>query len=127
MVAYLDKLLIERDNAQHAAVRKQKKAEKERHELMLEFEQYRKDREERIKGLEKKLEQHTRIYEKQSETERVIFRKEIQEKSEHITKLEKEVAYLTTLLSYWKPLDEANHLAAQKAMSGNDDDHSDTK
>ena len=28
MIAYLDKLLIERDNAQHAAHRKQKKAEK---------------------------------------------------------------------------------------------------
>ena len=37
------------------------------------------------------------------------------------------MAYLTTLLSYWKPLDEMNQRAAQKVANGSQDDHSDTK
>jgi t-SNARE complex subunit (syntaxin) len=37
--------------------------------------------------------------EKQSEMERGIFRNELKEKSTRIAKLEKEIAYLTTLLN----------------------------
>jgi hypothetical protein len=39
------------------------------------------------------------------EKEKNIFGKALEDKNISIAKLEKEVAYLTTLMSYWKPLD----------------------
>jgi hypothetical protein len=39
------------------------------------------------------------------EKEKIIFEKVLEDKNITIAKLEKEVAYLTTLMSYWKPLD----------------------
>ncbi len=36
----------------------------------------------------------------------------------YIAKLEKEVGFLTTILSYWKPIDEINELVASNALGG---------
>ena len=43
-----------------------------------------------------------------AQEEKKLFLKTIQEKDGHILKLEKEIRFLTTILSYWKPLDEIN-------------------
>lgn len=40
----------------------------------------------------------------------LLFNTEINNKNAHIVKLEKEIGYLSTLLSYWKPLDEQEDL-----------------
>ena len=64
-----------------------------------------------------KLERLERNNEKKFEIEKEIFDRTLIEKESKIEKLEKEVAYLSTLLSYWKPVDEANKEAADHIMS----------
>ena len=44
---------------------------------------------------------------------------ELEDKNDKISKCEKEIAYLTTLLSYWKPLDEINEMKATRLIQNN--------
>jgi hypothetical protein len=44
-------------------------------------------------------------YNRRHEKEILMFNAETETKKAHIAKLEKEIGYLSTLLSYWKPLD----------------------
>jgi hypothetical protein len=47
---------------------------------------------------------------RQAKVEKAMFERTIREKNVVIEKLEKEIGYLTTLLSYWKPLDELDRM-----------------
>jgi hypothetical protein len=46
------------------------------------------------------------VEEKRYKAEKDIFDRALAEKEVRVQKLEKEIAYLSTLLTYWKPLDE---------------------
>ena len=63
---------------QHGANRKSKKFEKERNDIQADYQQLRKETDKIIKDNNSKMEKMKHIYDKQSETERVIFRKEIE-------------------------------------------------
>ena len=54
-----------------------------------------------------------------------MFDRTLVEKDQKIRSLEKEVAYLSTLLTYWKPLDELNkELGSRKDDSRLDNNES---
>ena len=54
-----------------------------------------------------------------------MFDRTLVEKDQKIRNLEKEVAYLSTLLTYWKPLDELNkELGSRKDDSRLDNNES---
>lgn len=54
-INYLDKLLIERDNSQHAAWRKAKKLEKEKQEVIQQFEAYKHEKDDAIASYEARI------------------------------------------------------------------------
>jgi AAA+ ATPase superfamily predicted ATPase len=62
-------------------------------------------KEDSSKNYEAKLEKLKSMEDKRFKAEKDIFDRTIHERDIRIQKLEKEVAYLSTLLTYWKPLD----------------------
>ncbi len=54
-ITYLDKLLIERDNSQHAAWRKAKRVEKEKQDVIQQFDAYKHEKEDAIASYEARI------------------------------------------------------------------------
>jgi hypothetical protein len=54
-INYLDKLLIERDNSQHAAWRKAKRLEKEKQDFIQQFETYKHEKDDAIATYEARI------------------------------------------------------------------------
>ena len=60
------------------------------------------------KELESKVSKIQEKEERRAEEERLQFAKALEDKDKDILKLEKEIRYLSNLLTYWKPLDGMN-------------------
>lgn len=59
-----------------------------------------------LKSYELRMEKLKTTEEKRYKAEKDIFDRSLADREAKIQKLEKEIAYLSTLLTYWKPLDE---------------------